>query len=167
MIIFLLKTSVSLIIYNFIFPKNQHLGQPCRCCTRYVRCHAGITTSLEAWLSPGWATTRAASPQTRAASTSGTPWRTWRPHGQTRRPCLLPSQWTQTSLNQTPYVKTKTKHYYTCCWNSLTSQCWGLYVILIFGRPSERERTECLIKAKLRSIMTCQDLENVTCKQVK
>ncbi|XP_026199481.1 protein phosphatase Slingshot homolog 1 isoform X2 [Anabas testudineus] len=34
-------------------------------------------------------------------------------------------------------------------------------------KPSERERTECLIKAKLRSIMTCQDLENVTCKQIR
>lgn len=35
-----------------------------------------------------------------------------------------------------------------------------------FARPSERERTESLIRAKLRSIMTCQDLDNVTCKQV-
>uniref|UniRef100_A0A3B4YWT2 protein-serine/threonine phosphatase n=1 Tax=Seriola lalandi dorsalis TaxID=1841481 RepID=A0A3B4YWT2_SERLL len=36
---------------------------------------------------------------------------------------------------------------------------------MFVDKPSERERTECLIKAKLRSIMTCQDLENVTCKQ--
>lgn len=47
-----------------------------------------------------------------------------------------------------------------------TQRLWCLWGF-IFGRPSERERTECLIKAKLRSIMTCQDLENVTCKQVK
>lgn len=36
----------------------------------------------------------------------------------------------------------------------------------MFDRPSERESIECLIKAKLRSIMMCQDLENVTSKQV-
>lgn len=36
----------------------------------------------------------------------------------------------------------------------------------VFARPSERERTECLIRAKLRSIMTCQDLDNVTSKEV-
>ncbi|XP_075881790.1 protein phosphatase Slingshot homolog 1 isoform X2 [Nelusetta ayraudi] len=34
-------------------------------------------------------------------------------------------------------------------------------------RPSERERTESLIRAKLRSIMTCRDLDNVTCKQIR
>ncbi|KAM4616480.1 protein phosphatase Slingshot homolog 1-like [Polymixia lowei] len=33
--------------------------------------------------------------------------------------------------------------------------------------PSERERTECLIKTKLRSIMMCQDLENITSKQIR
>ncbi|XP_068594452.1 protein phosphatase Slingshot homolog 1 [Brachionichthys hirsutus] len=38
---------------------------------------------------------------------------------------------------------------------------------LFVDKPSERERTECLVKAKLRSIMTCQDLENVTCKQIR
>ncbi|TKS78715.1 Protein phosphatase [Collichthys lucidus] len=38
---------------------------------------------------------------------------------------------------------------------------------MFVAKPSERERTECLIKAKLRSIMTCQDLENVTCKQIR
>uniref|UniRef100_A0A665UUS0 Protein phosphatase Slingshot homolog 1 n=1 Tax=Echeneis naucrates TaxID=173247 RepID=A0A665UUS0_ECHNA len=38
---------------------------------------------------------------------------------------------------------------------------------MFVDKPSERERTECLIKAKLRSIMTCQDLENVTCKQIR
>ncbi|XP_041792701.1 protein phosphatase Slingshot homolog 1 isoform X2 [Chelmon rostratus] len=38
---------------------------------------------------------------------------------------------------------------------------------MFVDKPSERERTECLIKTKLRSIMTCQDLENVTCKQIR
>uniref|UniRef100_A0A3Q2YVM0 Protein phosphatase Slingshot homolog 1 n=1 Tax=Hippocampus comes TaxID=109280 RepID=A0A3Q2YVM0_HIPCM len=38
---------------------------------------------------------------------------------------------------------------------------------MFVDKPSERERTECLIRAKLRSIMTCQDLENVTCKQIR
>uniref|UniRef100_A0A3Q3AZC9 Protein phosphatase Slingshot homolog 1 n=1 Tax=Kryptolebias marmoratus TaxID=37003 RepID=A0A3Q3AZC9_KRYMA len=38
---------------------------------------------------------------------------------------------------------------------------------MFVDKPSERERTECLIKAKLRSIMTSQDLENVTCKQIR
>lgn len=60
----------------FIFNYDHNVGQPCRCCTRYVKCHAGITTSPEAWLSPGRAITRAASPQTRAASMSGMLWRT-------------------------------------------------------------------------------------------
>ncbi|KAM4578943.1 protein phosphatase Slingshot homolog 1 isoform 2-T2 [Fundulus diaphanus] len=39
--------------------------------------------------------------------------------------------------------------------------------IMFVDKPSERERTECLIKSKLRSIMTSQDLENVTCKQIR
>ncbi|XP_034004681.1 LOW QUALITY PROTEIN: protein phosphatase Slingshot homolog 1 [Trematomus bernacchii] len=34
-------------------------------------------------------------------------------------------------------------------------------------KPSERERTGCLIKAKLRSIMMCRDLENITCKEIR
>lgn len=38
---------------------------------------------------------------------------------------------------------------------------------LIVCRPTERERTECLIKAKLRNIMTFQDLENITSKEVR
>ncbi|XP_049619530.1 protein phosphatase Slingshot homolog 1 isoform X1 [Syngnathus scovelli] len=38
---------------------------------------------------------------------------------------------------------------------------------MFVDKPSERERTECLIRAKLRSIMTCQDLENVTSKQIR
>ncbi|XP_029018060.1 protein phosphatase Slingshot homolog 1 isoform X2 [Betta splendens] len=38
---------------------------------------------------------------------------------------------------------------------------------MFVDKPSERERTECLVRAKLRSIMTCQDLENVTCKQIR
>lgn len=57
----------------FIFNYDHNVGQPCRCCTRYAKCHAGTTTSPEAWLSPGPAIMRAASPQTRAASTSGMP----------------------------------------------------------------------------------------------
>lgn len=39
--------------------------------------------------------------------------------------------------------------------------------IMFVDKPTERERTECLIKSKLRSVMTCQDLENVTCKQIR
>nr|XP_040052622.1 protein phosphatase Slingshot homolog 1 isoform X2 [Gasterosteus aculeatus aculeatus] len=38
---------------------------------------------------------------------------------------------------------------------------------MFVDKPSERERTGCLIKAKLRSIMACQDLANVTCKQIR
>ncbi|KAK7895283.1 hypothetical protein WMY93_020608 [Mugilogobius chulae] len=34
-------------------------------------------------------------------------------------------------------------------------------------RPTERERTECQIKAKLRNIMTFQDLENITSKEIR
>ncbi|XP_051749436.1 protein phosphatase Slingshot homolog 1 isoform X2 [Ctenopharyngodon idella] len=38
---------------------------------------------------------------------------------------------------------------------------------VFFDKPTERERTECLIKSKLRSIMMCQDLENVTSKEIR
>ncbi|MFT7817833.1 protein phosphatase Slingshot1-like [Arapaima gigas] len=38
---------------------------------------------------------------------------------------------------------------------------------LFVDRPTERERTECLIRAKLRSIMMFQDLENVTSKEIR
>ncbi|XP_068562217.1 protein phosphatase Slingshot homolog 1 isoform X2 [Cebidichthys violaceus] len=38
---------------------------------------------------------------------------------------------------------------------------------MFVDRPTERERTECLIKAKLRSIMTFQDLENTTSKEIR
>ncbi|XP_072311561.1 protein phosphatase Slingshot homolog 1 [Eucyclogobius newberryi] len=34
-------------------------------------------------------------------------------------------------------------------------------------RPTERERTECLIKAKLRNVMMFQDLENITSKEIR
>ncbi|XP_067295378.1 protein phosphatase Slingshot homolog 1 isoform X1 [Pseudorasbora parva] len=34
-------------------------------------------------------------------------------------------------------------------------------------KPTERERTECLIKSRLRSIMMYQDLENVTSKEIR
>ncbi|MCJ8746734.1 hypothetical protein PDJAM_G00144950 [Pangasius djambal] len=38
----------------------------------------------------------------------------------------------------------------------------------MFGdKPTEGERTECLIKTKLRSIMMLQDLENVTSKEIR
>lgn len=36
----------------------------------------------------------------------------------------------------------------------------------MLNRPTESERTECAIKAKLRSIMMFRDLENVTSKEV-
>uniref|UniRef100_A0A8C2GCG1 Protein phosphatase Slingshot homolog 1 n=1 Tax=Cyprinus carpio TaxID=7962 RepID=A0A8C2GCG1_CYPCA len=38
---------------------------------------------------------------------------------------------------------------------------------IFVDKPTERERTECLIKAKLRSIMMYQDLENVTSKEIR
>ncbi|KAF7667550.1 hypothetical protein LDENG_00057860 [Lucifuga dentata] len=38
---------------------------------------------------------------------------------------------------------------------------------IFVDRPTERERTECLIKAKLRSIMMFQDLENITSKEIR
>ncbi|XP_063753080.1 protein phosphatase Slingshot homolog 1 isoform X2 [Eleginops maclovinus] len=38
---------------------------------------------------------------------------------------------------------------------------------MFVDKPSERERTGCLIKAKLRSIMMCRDLENITCKEIR
>lgn len=101
------KISFQLVTYNSKHYFYNNLGQPCRCCTRHVRCHAGITTSLEAWPSPGWDTTRAALLQSRAASMSGTPWKTWRPHGQTHPLCSSTSQYRQTLLNQIIYVKTE------------------------------------------------------------
>uniref|UniRef100_A0A8C5KH88 Protein phosphatase Slingshot homolog 1 n=1 Tax=Jaculus jaculus TaxID=51337 RepID=A0A8C5KH88_JACJA len=39
--------------------------------------------------------------------------------------------------------------------------------VLFISRPTEGERTERLIKAKLRSIMMSQDLENVTSKEIR
>uniref|UniRef100_UPI0037E81E75 protein phosphatase Slingshot homolog 1 n=1 Tax=Semicossyphus pulcher TaxID=241346 RepID=UPI0037E81E75 len=38
---------------------------------------------------------------------------------------------------------------------------------MFVDRPTERERTESLIKAKLRTIMTFQDLENITSKEIR
>ncbi|XP_074546248.1 protein phosphatase Slingshot homolog 1 isoform X1 [Halichoeres trimaculatus] len=38
---------------------------------------------------------------------------------------------------------------------------------MFVDRPTERERTECLIKTKLRTIMTFQDLENITSKEIR
>lgn len=40
-------------------------------------------------------------------------------------------------------------------------------VCLCMYRPTERERTERLIKMRLREIMMQKDLENVTCKEVR
>lgn len=42
-----------------------------------------------------------------------------------------------------------------------------LHFPIFISRPTEGERTERLIKAKLRSIMMSQDLENVTSKEVR
>ncbi|NXF12367.1 SSH1 phosphatase, partial [Smithornis capensis] len=39
--------------------------------------------------------------------------------------------------------------------------------VLFDDKPTERERAEQLIKAKLRSIMTSEDLENVTSKEIR
>ncbi|XP_051975620.1 protein phosphatase Slingshot homolog 1-like isoform X1 [Xyrauchen texanus] len=39
--------------------------------------------------------------------------------------------------------------------------------VIFVDKPTERERTECLIKAKLRSIMMYQDLENITSKEIR
>ncbi|KAM9541214.1 protein phosphatase Slingshot homolog 1-like isoform 1-T1 [Salvelinus alpinus] len=38
---------------------------------------------------------------------------------------------------------------------------------MFLDRPTERERTECAIKAKLRSMMMFRDLENVTSKEIR
>lgn len=42
-----------------------------------------------------------------------------------------------------------------------------LKVLCVCYRPTERERTERLIKMRLREIMMQKDLENVTCKEVR
>ncbi|KAL7838323.1 hypothetical protein AOLI_G00267270 [Acnodon oligacanthus] len=39
--------------------------------------------------------------------------------------------------------------------------------VLFSDQPTERERTECLIKTKLRSLMMIQDLENITSKEIR
>ncbi|XP_072528768.1 protein phosphatase Slingshot homolog 1 [Salminus brasiliensis] len=38
---------------------------------------------------------------------------------------------------------------------------------LFSDQPTERERTECLIRTKLRNIMMLQDLENITSKEIR
>ncbi|KAG7248140.1 hypothetical protein CRUP_001237, partial [Coryphaenoides rupestris] len=38
---------------------------------------------------------------------------------------------------------------------------------MFVDKPSERERTEGLLKAKLRNVMSYQDLDNVTSKQIR
>jgi len=50
-------------------------------------------------------------------------------------------------------------HVYVCVCVCVCACVWS-------SRPSERERTEGLLKAKLRNIMSYQDLDNVTSKQV-
>lgn len=150
----ILKSLTNACLYVILF-LNKCPGPPCRCCTKLAKFLAGLTISLEVWLSPGWATTKAASLPTRAALTSGTPWRTWRRHGQIHPSCLSTSkQGHEPTRRQIPAGKAMCQEGFIAWFECLF-------------RPSERERTECLIKAKLRSIMTCQDLENVTCKQVK
>ncbi|XP_036418879.1 protein phosphatase Slingshot homolog 1 isoform X2 [Colossoma macropomum] len=39
--------------------------------------------------------------------------------------------------------------------------------VLFSDQPTERERTECLIRTKLRSTMMIQDLENITSKEIR
>ncbi|TRY83606.1 hypothetical protein DNTS_022090 [Danionella cerebrum] len=39
--------------------------------------------------------------------------------------------------------------------------------VMFSDQPTERERTECLINAKLRNIMMLQDLENITSKEIR
>ncbi|XP_069475559.1 protein phosphatase Slingshot homolog 1 [Ambystoma mexicanum] len=39
--------------------------------------------------------------------------------------------------------------------------------VLFADKPTEGERTECVIKAQLRSIMMSKDLENITCKEIR
>lgn len=52
-------------------------------------------------------------------------------------------------------------------WNDALSWTLDLHCVLfLLLRPTERERTECLIKSRLRSIMMYQDFENVTSKEV-
>lgn len=83
-------------------------GRLCRCCTKHARCHGDITTTLAVLHSPGLATMRAASAPNRAASTSGTPCRTWRRWGPTRPPCSETSKfwwaWSYLRLS-TPVLK--------------------------------------------------------------
>lgn len=198
-----------------------------RSSTKPVKLPGGTTTSQEGWLWCGPPTTRAASALTRAASTSGTPCRTWSPPGPTPRPSLLTSQcnilfgkvclvpegnlpfslfflaWfisgvaEATKENLCEIARSETlvcdmvyehqqdagflgffSHYSHK--NSLQQKpfpsllgavhvlpAWNDPLLFLFlPRPTERERTERLIKAKLRSIMTSKDLENVTSKEV-
>ncbi|XP_056601518.1 protein phosphatase Slingshot homolog 1 [Triplophysa dalaica] len=39
--------------------------------------------------------------------------------------------------------------------------------LMFSDKPTERERTECMVKAKLRNIMMFQDLENITSKEIR
>lgn len=100
----------------FPYVSAQSVGQPCRCCTKSANCHVGIIIFLEAWRSLGWDTMRAASPQTRAALTSGTQWRTWRRRGPTPLPCLSTSQLTCLELDSV-----HKQILIMCSWNSRAS----------------------------------------------
>lgn len=85
-------------------------GLPCRSSTRHARCPAASTTSQGASLSRGWPSTRAASPRSRAASTSGTPWPTWRARGPTRPQCLWTGE--ALSLNWVPFKDRRGQIYF-------------------------------------------------------
>lgn len=143
-------------------------GLPFRFCTKYVRCPAETTISQGEWLLLGWAIMKAASPQSRAASMSGTLWPILRPQGLTRQLCFLISKlyisdWWRDYIKWTKNYMTNQFNIFLC--NRL--QPFIKYVNIFFVyRPNEGERTECMIKAKLRNIMMFRDLENITSKEV-
>lgn len=115
-----------------MFLHNLNIGQPCRCCTRSANCHVGIIIFLEAWRSRGWDTMKAASPQTRAALTSGTQWRTWRRRGPTPLPCLSTSQLTCLELDSVHKQKL-----ITCYWNC--QACVNFIRLHLWQAVGERE----------------------------
>ncbi|XP_051252677.1 protein phosphatase Slingshot homolog 2 isoform X3 [Dicentrarchus labrax] len=56
----------------------------------------------------------------------------------------------------------------SCCTVGLVLPLWSDTLIHLDGDgPTERERTERLIKMRLREIMMQKDLENVTCKEIR
>lgn len=54
-----------------------------------------------------------------------------------------------------------------CVSGEMSWLCFNKGVCMCLSRPTERERTERLIKTRLREIMMQKDLENVTCKEVR